>query len=257
MIWFQDEEEAASAFEKWGLNVTPDAIYAASLAACLEFPISEGDLRAKIEPCLRRLLRPKDAEASEAKVPASVNSWAAAIKQSFGDAERRCRRNKATAQQARRDLFTYPIPPFSNIDEGRRWIASQRQQMGAPHVHHYEADGEEAWWMETLAWPGENLGVARCPVDKDGPLARLAKWSKLLADQASVMEAQATAYILCGSIVAAESPIRTGIIFHKERSPVVQIEADAHVPQKLVTGALAKMRAKAVPSQKRARPGRR
>ena len=250
VTWYDDDGEMASAFKKRGIDVTPDAIYLARVEAGLEFPISELDLRAKIEPCLRRLAGPA---ATKARATPEVK----AIMQSFGDGERRCQRNKATAQQARRDLFRQSDPPFPNIAGARRWIESQRRQMGPPHVHHYEADGEEAWWKEMLTWPGENLWVVGCPVDKDGPLARLAKWSKLLAGKAGITEAQATAYILCGSIVGADSPVKLTLHFAGTRPARVGVAAEAYVPQNIVARARAWGLRIVQPSRKRSRPGRR
>ena len=238
-----DGEIAAALRQHHGRDVDPGDVFLARYDMNLDFPFPSTKLRS-ILAAIDRMHLPKHPQA---------RALAKAREQSYRDAERRCRENEKRARQARAEVLGSEEPPFSDLIAAREWIEQQRRKMGPVHVTEMRGPGALARSCEVLAWPGESGWVECCPVDKDGPLARLAVWSKLFAGGTSVDEAQATSYILTGEIGGDPGPIRVAVAFHRNRGFVVTVTADAYVPQEVVARIWGRA-AKEMTGQSRSRP---
>ena len=228
MRYYHEDDEIAEAISKLeGRGVTPDAVFVARDSLGLKFPLGREEL-ARIRSRLVDQDLPQDRTA---------RSYMKAVQQSYREARERSRRHARLTERARRDLFGSPAPPFSSLDAARQWIKKQQSVMRPIYSEHYKTERTEGWHAELLAWPGEGGGVARSYVDKDGPLARLSRWSDGLAREAGLMVAQATACILIGDIGGAEDPVTAEVKFHREREPEISINAFPYVPKRVVSTA--------------------
>ena len=120
--------------------------------------------------------------------------WQNQANETYRSSMFRARQQFPLVIEARSEVFGAPATPFpGQMEQARTWIGSERQKLS-------EADKPKTGGL-VLAWPGKGDWQAYAMIGGNGPLSRLASRSNQISEQAKLVPAQATAFIMTGSVV--------------------------------------------------------